>query len=240
MLETLYNFAKEHKSQVVKFNYKEYNDYSGKYKDVNFAEKLKKDYNYDLIKTPYYAWRLLKKDCLSNLGLPVWAHFYLTEFIKSNSIQFAPSKHGEDHLFAYGALLLANKIDFLNKYFYVYRIRSGSAVRIKSDMNFCVFNNTKLLKEFIISNNLWDELSEEWIKYARNVASWHYQHISDKSIEKYEKLCRQYFSSEKEFKSFRKKIKQKRSFLEQIFSLKNKILGINFLIKPKKKEVRCV
>jgi len=248
MLESLYNFAKEHKSQVVKFNYKEYNDYSGKYKDVNFAEKIKKDYDYDVVKIPYYTWRLFKKDSLSNLDLHVWAYFYLTEFIKSNNIKFAPSKHGEDHLFADGALLLANKIDFLNKYFYVYRIRSGSSVRIKSDINFCVFDNIRLLKEFLIENNLFNELEDEWISYAKKVVSWHYSQVPDESIKRYENMCLQYFSNEKEFKKFLKEIKTKRSLLEQIFSLKNEykdaikykvvtVLGIKFYIKPKRSVV---
>ena len=243
MLETLYNFAKEHHSQVVKFNYTDYNDYSGKYKQQEFTKQIQEKYNYDLNETPYYTWRILKQDCLSALDLHVWTHFYQTDFIKSNNIQFAPSKHGEDHLFADGAILLANKVDFLNKYLYFYRIRSGSAVHIKSDINFCVFDNITLLKEFLIKHNLFSELEEEWINYAKKVVTWHYSQVPDKSIKKYEDLCLQYFSNEKEFKKFLKEIKTKRSFLEQIFSLKNEyndaikykvvtILGIQIKLKP--------
>lgn len=246
MLETLYDFAKDNHSQVVKFNYTDYNDYSGKYKQHDFVKQIQEEYNYDLNETPYYTWRILKKDCLSGLDLHVWAHFYQTEFIKSNKIRFAPSKHGEDHLFADGAIVLANKIDYLNKYLYFYRIRSGSAVHIKSDINFCVFDNIRLLKEFIIENNLFNELEDEWISYAQKVVSWHYSQVPDGSIKKYENLCLQYFTNEKEFKKFLKEIKTKRSFLEQIFSLKNEykdaikykvvtILGFNFYIKPKKR-----
>lgn len=247
MLETLYNFAEEHNSQVVKFNYSEYNDYSGKYKQNNFVKVIKDEYNYDLNKFPYYTWRHLKKGCLSNLDLHVWAHFYQTEFIKINKIQFAPSKHGEDHLFADGAIVLANKIDYLNKYLYFYRIRTGSSVRIKSDINFCVFDNINLLKEFLIKNKLFDELQDEWISYAKKVITWHYGQIPDDSIKRFEDMCLQYYSSEKEFKKFLKDMKTKRDFFEQIFSLKNEykgaikykvvtILGISFYIKPKKKE----
>lgn len=248
MLETLYNFAKEHHSQIVKFNYTDYNDYSGKYKQQDFIKQIQEEYNYDLNETPYYTWRILKKDCLTGLDLHVWAHFYKTEFIKSNKIRFAPSKHGEDHLFVDGAIVLANKIDYLNKYLYFYRIRSGSAVRIKTDINFCVFDNIRLLKEFIIENNLFNELEDEWINYAKKVVSWHYSQVPDESIKRYENMCLQYFSNEKEFKKFLKEIKTKRSLLEQIFSLKNDykgavkykvvtILGIPLYIKPKKKEV---
>jgi len=246
MLETLYNFAKAHNSQVVKFNYTNYNDYSGKYKQQDFAKQIQKKYHYDLNKTPYYTWRILKRNCLSVLGTYVWSYFYQTEFIKSNKIRFAPSKRGEDQLFADGAIVLADKIDYLNKYLYFYRIRSDSAVRIKSDTQLCVFNNINLLKEFLIEKNLFNELEEEWIKYAQKVITWHYSQIPDNSIKKYEDMSRQYFVDEKEFKKFLKKMHTKRSFLEQIFSLKNEykdaikykvvtILGINFFIKPKRK-----
>ena len=247
MLEILYNFAKDHHSQVVKFNYTDYNDYSGKYKQQDFVKQIQEEYNYDLNETPYYTWRILKKDCLSGLDLHVWAHFYQTEFIKSNKIRFAPSKHGEDHLFADGAIVLANKIDYLNKYLYFYRVRSGSSVQIKSNINFCVFDNIRLLKEFLLENNLFNELEDEFIKYAKKVVTWHYSHVPDESIKRYENMCLQYFTNKKEFKKFLKEIKTKRSLLEQIFSLKNEykgaikykvitILGLKFFIKPKKKE----
>ena len=247
MLETLYNFAEEHNSQVVKFNYSEYNDYSGKYKQNNFVKQIQKEYNYNLNETPHYTWRLFKKGCLTNLDLHSWAYFYLTSFIISNEIKFAPSKHGEDHLFTDGAFLLANKIDYLNKYLYFYRVRNGSSVQIKSDINFCVFDNINLLKEFLIKNKLFDELQDEWISYAKKVITWHYGQIPDDSIKRFEDMCLQYYSREKEFKKFLKDMKTKRDFFEQIFSLKNEykgaikykvvtILGIPFYIKPKKKE----
>ena len=247
MLETLYNFAEDHNSQVVKFNYTEYNDYSGKYKQQEFVKQIQEEYNYDLNETPYYTWRILKNDCLSGLDLHVWAHFYDTEFIKSNKIRFAPSKHGEDHLFADGAIVLANKIDYLNKYLYFYRIRSGSAVHIKSNINFCVFDNIRLLKEFLIEKNLFNELEEEWINYAKKVVSWHYSQVPENNIKKYEDFCMQYYTDKNEFNTFLKEMRTKRSFWEEIFSLKNEykdaikykvvtIFGFKFYIKPKKRK----
>ncbi len=246
MLETLYNFAKAHNSQVIKFNYTNYNDYSGKYSQSIFEKQIQKIYNYDLNETPYFSWRILKKDCLSNFDLQVWTYFYQADFIKSNKIRFAPSKLGEDNLFSDGAIVLANKIDYLNKYLYFYRERNNSAVNIKSNSNFSVFNNINLLKKFLIENNLFNELEEEWISYAKNIVIWQYSQVPDMCIKKYEKICLHYFSDKIEFKKFLKNIRPKRSFLEQIFSIKNEnksaiiykvitILGFKYFIKPKKK-----
>ena len=49
MLETLYVFAKDHHSQVVKFNYTDYNDYSGKYKQQDFVKQIQEEYNFKSI-----------------------------------------------------------------------------------------------------------------------------------------------------------------------------------------------
>lgn len=123
-----------------------------------------------------------------------------------------------------------------------------ASLPIKSDINFCVFDNIRLLKEFLIENNLFNELEDEWVNYAKKVVSWHYSQVPDESIKKYENMCLQYFSNEKKFKKFLKEILTKRSFLEQIFSLKNEykdaikykvvtILGARFYIKPKRKRL---
>ncbi len=245
MLEKLYNFANSNNSQVVKFNYREYNNYSGKYKNINFADKIKKEYNYNLFKTPYYNWKSLKKDCLSNLNPHVWSYFYSTEFIKSNQIEFSPTRCAEDHLFACGALLLAERIDYLDEYFYTYRIRSGSSVHIKSNQNMCIFDNIAGLKSFLMHNNLYEELKGEWINYARVVVSWHYNQIPDENKNEYENLSMQYFDSKEEFNTFKKRVIRRNNFLEEIFSIKNEykdaikykeitILGAKIHIKPKK------
>lgn len=242
-LEILYNFAKEKNAQIVQFNYKEYNQYSRAIKNISFAQKVKKTYNYDLSETPYYNWRNLKKDCLCELDLHVWAHFYNTNFIKNNNIVFAPSKRGEDHLFANGAKLLADKVYYLDEYLYYYRCREGSAVNTKGDDNFCVFDNIKKLEEFIKEHNLWEELKEEFTTYTRTILTWHYEQNPIERIKEYEEICKKILS-EKDFKKMLKSAKRKRKFIENIFSLKNKrenaikykvltIFGISFVIKPK-------
>ena len=73
-----------------------------------------------------------------------------------------------------------------------------------------------------VARNIGVELAKgEWIKYVKKVVTWHYSQVSDESIKRYENMCLQYFSDEKETEKFLKEIKTKRSFLEQVFSLKN-------------------
>ncbi len=244
--ETLYNFAKEKNAKVVKFDYINYNDFSNEFKQHDFVKYIKKVYGYDLIRNPVYSWRNFRKGCLTKLDLHVWTYLFLTEYIKSNNIKFAPIRHCEDHLFANSSILLTDKIYFLNKHLYFYRIRCGSTVYKKSDINFCVFDGINLLKEFLICHDLYEDLKDEWLDYARISISWIYDKIPQNSIAKYEQLSLQYFNSEKEFRKFIKQQRNQRTFLESIFSIKNEninavkhkvitILGFSFNCKPKKK-----
>jgi glycosyltransferase involved in cell wall biosynthesis len=221
-LETLYSFAKEKSAQVVRFDYKDYNEHSGKIKDRNFAKQIKRKYDYDLISTPSYSWKTFKKGCLINLDMHVWAYFYSTDFIKNNLIKFAPTRRGEDQLFANSAILLADKIYYLDKYLYFYRCRKGSAVNTKDKYNMQVFENIRLMKEFLIEHSLYEELKEENDIYAKTVFRWNYDQCPEEMLEEYKNRAREYFSSDREFKTFLRKAKTKRTFIENIFSLKTR------------------
>ena len=243
-LETLYNFAEEKSAQIVRFDYKSYEDYTGKGKETSLSEIVKKEFNYDLKDRSAYNWRIFKDGCMRKLGLAVWAYFYNKQFILENNIKFAPSRRGEDHLFSVGAILCANEIYYLKQNLYYYRTRLGSAVNSVGEDNFLVFDNIQRMKEFLLSHSLYQELEEEFLNYSQTCLEWHYDQTPKKMIKRYEDLCKQYFKTNKEFKKWLKKTKTRRNLIENIFSLKNQkiegvkhkavtILGYTFLIKPK-------
>jgi glycosyltransferase involved in cell wall biosynthesis len=243
-LEKLYKFAKENSANVVKFNYREYNDYSGKYESTSFAKHIMRLYGFDLMLNPVYNWRQFKKGCLINLDLHVWTYLYSRDFINKNNIRFAPTRRGEDHLFSDGAILLTDKIYYLNKYFYFYRCRKGSAVNTQDKYNLQVFDNINMMKEFLIKHSLYEELEEEFIAYAKQVLLWHYWQNPKDVLEEYKRRSREYFPTDKEFKKFQSDTQKK--FIHQIFSVKRRrimeikyliitILGMEILIKPRKR-----
>ncbi len=233
-------------AEVIEFNYNEYNEYSGKTQSHNIAKNINKKLGYKL--NAYYNWKDVKKRCLSGLNLYVWSRAYSSDFLKRANAKFAQTRHGEDHIFACTVLLQAKKIYYLNEYLYTYRCRKGSAVNKISDSNFCIFKNIKLLKEYLIKENLYAELKEDFIRYQINTMACHYNNISGENKEKYEYICRKYLSTG----NYRKMLsiaQKKNSFLEFFFSIKNRrengrktkiitLLGIKFEIKPKRKNSR--
>ena len=247
-LEEIYTYFKQTKADVIEFNYKEYNDYSGKFRFINLANRIKKTYNYDLCQKKYYSWKDVKKGCLYKLELHVWARAYSKKFLDNINARFAPTKHGEDHLFAHIVLLNANKIYYLDQYLYNYRCRKDSAVNSISDNNFGIFQNVELTKNYLIKNNFYEELEKEFKDYQIMAMSWHCKNVPSDMLEEYHSKCLKYLTP-KEYKKMLNEVKYKHtSLLEFIFSLKNEqefgikrkvitILGIRIKIKPKPKKV---
>ena len=219
-LEKIYNFMTQKKADVIHFNYIGYNEETKKLKYNDLKYDFKKAFRYDLSKNGFYICKNLGKRCLSDVGLVIWNKAYSTKYIKENNIHFAPNKHAEDHLFVLMSLLNNEKVYFLDEYLYVYRTLSGSAVNKLSDENFCIFDNVKLLKDFLTEKNLFDELEEPYKLYAIDVLAWHYNSVYVESREEYNLKVKELLNKD-EYSVYLRKINGK-SFWENIFSLKKK------------------
>lgn len=228
--EILYNKFSKTGAEIIQFDYETHHE-NGKYHGTKtYKRRLKKDFNFVIKNDDIYNWHNIFIKEISQMSLCIWDKAYKTDFIKKNNIKLAPNKHGEDHIFSIGANLLADKILYLNKSFYHYRTRFGSAVNKASDDNFCIFDNVILLKEFLVSNNLYTKYEKSFKDYTLTVFAWHYTCIPEASIERYLNKCAEILS-EQEYKKFLKETKGKRSFMEQIFSIKNqKVNGVKFKV----------
>lgn len=244
--EILYNKFSETDVDFIQFDYDTHHETGKVHGTKAYKRSLKKEFNYSIKNNDIYNLRNIPAKKLLGLSMCIWDKAYKTSFIKKNNIKLAPNKHGEDHIFSISANLLADKILYLNKSFHHYRTRFGSAVNKASDDNFCIFDNVKILKEFLISNNLYADYEKSFKNYALTAYAWHYTCIPEASIELYLNKCAEELSVE-EYKKFLKKTKGNRSCIEQIFSIKNQkvngvkfkivtILGIPFEIKRKKEK----
>lgn len=225
-LASIYDKFCQTNSEIVQFDYATCRE-NGKYSGTkSYKKRLKKDFKFSIKNNQIFNWNDIKKKNLQGMSLCVWDKVYKTAFIKQHDIKFAPNKHGEDHIFSISANLLADKILYINKAFYHYRTRLGSAVNKASDDNFCIFDNVEILRKFLISNKLFDEYKASFEDYASTAFSWHYSNIPTESIDKYLNKCKEVLSSEN-YKLFLEKNKGDYSILEKIFSIRNqKINGV--------------
>mgnify|MGYP001052153526 CR=1 FL=1 len=208
------------KSDVIEFNYKEYNEYSGTFKTYNLAKKMRKKFNFDLDLVSFYSLKDVKKGCLSKLDFHVWSRAYSLEFLKRVNACFAPAKTGEDHLFSCIVVFNAEKISYLDKTLYNYRCRQGSSINKISPENMVIFQNIELLKEYLKKHNFYDEYEKEFKNYALKVLCWHYTNLPDDCIKKYEQMCQKFLVAN-ECKKLFYKAKTNNSFFENVFSIKN-------------------
>ncbi len=221
-LEILYNKFKETAVDIINFNHS-YWDESGKLKHrFNFSRFAKKYLKIRLKDNSVYSCNNFKLNNFGDLYLSACNKVYNTFFIKNNDIKFAPTRQAEDNLFAIKSILLAKNILYLDKYFYNYLQRSNSTVNSSSTINFDVFNNIQLIKDFIQEYDLLEKYNKSFNRYKLFLLLSVQKKLSKEFQDIFLNLCKKNLSGI-EYSIFQNEIKKtKKTFIEKIFSLKNK------------------
>lgn len=246
LFEKTYYFAKKNNSDVVQFNYTEYNENSEKYKPVNWVKCFKKKHKYDISSSGKYNKENIKHGLFYNPDLHVWNRLYRRDFVSANEIRFSPTKNGEEHLFVNGVILYASNIFFLDEYLYFYRIRKNSIVNTKSVLNGTyAFENIKCLKKYLEEKQLFELYKNDYEEYAVKILYWHYYQLPSDYLEEYKKQCKEFLSDD-DYIKFENMLRKETSFMQKIFSLKTKkvdgeifkilrILGLKFILSSGRK-----
>ena len=219
MLEVLNERLDVQNVDVAFFDYQIFGE-NTKTKIVRFMDEMKNTLNLNINDNFIFNWQELVKDNFRYTAMMVWNKVYSNKFLKENHIQFAPNKHAEDHIFSISATLLANKISYIKKTLYYYRKRSDSSVNKVSENNFCIFENIAIVADFLKQNNLYKKYEHDFRNYIVNLCVYHCNKIPTALLSTYIEKTRQLLS-DKEFSTFKKKIKGNFSLLEKLFSIKN-------------------
>ena len=219
MLEVLNERLDVQNVDVAFFDYQIFGE-NTKTKIVRFMDEMKNTLNLNINDNFIFNWQELVKDNFRYTSMMVWNKVYSNKFLKENHIQFAPNKHAEDHIFSISATLLANKISYIKKTLYYYRKRSDSSVNKVSENNFCIFENIAIVADFLKQNNLYKKYEHDFRNYIVNLCVYHCNKIPTALLSTYIEKTRQLLS-DKEFSTFKKKIKGNFSLLEKLFSIKN-------------------
>lgn len=241
--EVLYNYAKDNNANIVQFNYKKFKEAKNKFKDINFTDILNKNYKKDYTDIKSYNYKDFD-GFMYKLDLHSWTRIYKADFIKSHNIQFGTANRAEDHVFVNEALLMADKVYFINEYFYNYRDRINSAVNTQSHDNLNIFENIDLFSDFLSKNNLSQALKTDFEEYKLNLLQWHYEQCLEEDLPLYLTKCQNYLSTSS-YNKLLTNIKSSKSVIEKIFSIKNRLkngkkqkiltlIGVEFIINHKK------
>ena len=221
-LEILYKKSKETNADIIHFNYIEENEKlkSSNYK--NAAKIIKKRFGIKAKNDGFYSLKNSDGSFLYKFDMQVWDKIYKKDFILKNNINFAPNKHGEDHLFTIGCLISADKIYYVDEYFYHYTKRNNSERDKITDENFCVFENLKLIENLLKEKALLNKYKNDFVKCIIHYLGWNLRKIPDILEEKYINECKSLLNK-KEYGKMLKVAYNQNSILENIFSIKNDI-----------------
>ena len=218
-LEILNNRLREQDVDLILFDYQIFGDIV-KTENVYLSDEIEKTLKLSISDNQIFNWQSFAKGNISKIPQMPCTKVCSRKFIKENSLKFSPNKLGEDHIFSIGATLLANKILYVQKPLYHYRKRVGSAVNRVSKENICIFENIKRIKDFLIKENIFEKIRNDYENYCLDVLIINYPNIPKNFQKEYIERSRKILSN-RGFNIFRKKIDGDFSFLEKIFSVKN-------------------
>jgi glycosyltransferase involved in cell wall biosynthesis len=245
-LESIYNEFQKTNVDIIQFDYIIVSETTGVQKVKTFEKQSKKCLRSKIKSGDIFNVQYFTKRFFRGIPMAVWNKAYSNEFIIKNDIKFPPNKHAEDHLFSIKAYSLAKNILYKKTPLYFYRDRLGSSVNILSDANFCIFDNLDLIQQFLINAGFYQRLEKEFKKYSIGLMGTHFNSIELGSKEKWKEMAKKRLSKE-DYRKFLSRCKSNRSFIENIFSLRNKkiegikykvitILGIEYQFKTVKGE----
>lgn len=174
------------------------------------------------------------------LNFAAWDKAYKRDFVIKNKIEFGVGKHGEDQPFTIKALLLANKVRYIDIAFYHYVQRKNTSSR----------KSTKENIDYVLANY---QIVKQWAERIKIVNTVFFKEYAVKCLSElyvqskaiYKPLVRRILKielSNKDYLLFIKHKVLKRSLIKEIFSLENyhkrhskvkilKLLGFKFILK---------
>lgn len=110
-----------------------------------------------------------------------WDKLYRTSFIKTNGFIFPDLRNSEDLVFVFPTLAKAEKISIVRSVLVHHRIKRNTSVSNSRDADpFCFFEATKLLKEYLVQENLYQgTVKQSFVNWALDFALWNMNTLSD-------------------------------------------------------------
>lgn len=116
---------------------------------------------------------------LENIG--VWDRIYKRNFIERHSLRNPEHVIYEDALFSFQTSILASRITVVPDAYYIYRKGTGTAItdrEIKNDAyKFDFLTNCQAIKEFMVTNMVYEIFKENYLNYFFKNALWHQSNI---------------------------------------------------------------
>lgn len=165
MLEEAYYRAKETDADIVVYRFHRYDHISGREYDQPHMNKKSNFPN-----TPLFSIadiQKMGKNYLRVLYGWTWDKLFSRKYIEKQELSFQNVKIYNDMFFTYSALATSQKITFIDAPLMCQRVNRAGSITKSAQKNWvCIFDALKKVKDYLISNNLFDNFEKEFKSYA--------------------------------------------------------------------------
>lgn len=114
-----------------------------------------------------FSWRDMPDTIFNTFGNYTWNKLFRASFVKENHLEFQEISRTNDLLFVCSALVLAERIDVVDRPYVHYRMGSSESLQATNDRDplsfFCAF---KALKDFLVGRGLFSTLEKSFLDHA--------------------------------------------------------------------------
>ena len=178
MLEEAYCRAKETNADIVVYRFHRYDHISGREYDLPHMNNKGNFPN-----TPLFSVEDIQKmgkNYLRVLYGWTWDKLFSRRYIERQGLTFQNIKIYNDMFFTYSALATSPKITFIDSPLMCQRVnRTGSITKSTQKNWVCIFDALKKVKDYLISNNLFNNFEKEFKSYAIRMLIYTYGETCD-------------------------------------------------------------
>lgn len=163
MLEKAYNRARKTNAEIVIFRAKRYLEDTNTYQNIDWTVKEELIPN----KEEFHVSEI-KEDIFSSILGYAWDKLFSRKFVEKNQLFFQEQPVFNDAYFTYSALLVAEKLTFLNEPLIYQRKRAEKeSITDRRALYYdCSYKLLKELKIFLTEKNIFAQYEQDFVNYA--------------------------------------------------------------------------
>ena len=190
MLEKAVKKIEEDAADFVVFRCNQYLNDCDKFKNVRYTLK-------EQTLPPYvpFNFRQITDNVFKTFVGWAWDKLYKREFVMRHGLTFQEQRTSNDMLFVFTALVLAEKITYLDEVLAHQRRNNNESLSNTREKSwFCFYNALCALKDALKKYDLYDELEKDFINYALHFSLWNLNTITGACYYKlYDQLKNEWF-----------------------------------------------
>lgn len=190
MLEEAYNSAEKYESDFVAFNSDQYHMDTNRLVHESWVLRTQ-----DIPPYMPFSYRQLTGNIFLTFVGWAWDKLYRREFVLENNLYFQEQRTTNDLLFVFSALIVAKKISIVDKILVHQRRGSSTSLSVTREKSWhCFYDALNALKKRMESENIFQELEQDYINYALHFSLWHLNTLAEPTHQLLkDKLCSEWF-----------------------------------------------